>query len=441
MDIRYAKSTGEIDIAYTVIGDGPVDLVYVSGFITHLDLSWELPHFAWLQHLDGIARVITFDKRGTGLSDRSLGFGSIEERADDVRAVMDAAGSDTAVLMGVSEGGPMSILVAASSPERVRGLILSGTGARFSMSADYPYGVPEEDVEGTLELIRAAWGTGRVFDIFLQHPPDPEAALRFLARFERNSCTPAMAVEIMRRNLEIDVRPALSAVTAPTLVLHQTGDPAVPVESARYLADRIPGARLHEMPGDFHGSWRGEDSRQFLREVLQFLGAGGADAGPVDRILATILFTDITGSTQLAGRIGDSAWHELLDQHDSIAARHIDRCGGRMISTTGDGVLARFDGPARGIQCAQEIAEGLRPLGVRIRAGVHTGEVELRGGDVTGLGVVIARRVCDLASGDEVLVSRTVKDLVVGSQISFTSRGVHSLKGLAEHWELYAVSA
>lgn len=441
MDIRYAKSTGDIDIAYTVLGSGPVDLVFVSGFITHLDLSWELPHFAWLQHLDGIARVITFDKRGTGLSDRSLGFGSIEERADDVRAVMDAAGSDSAVLVGVSEGGPMSILVAASSPERVRGLILYGTGARFCAGEDYPYGIEAIDAGRTLELIREYWGTGHVFGMFLQNAPDPDVALRCLARFERNACTPAVAVEIMRRNLEIDVRPALATVTAPTMVLHHKGDPVVPVETGRYLAEHIPGATWHELPGDFHGSWRAEDQRMFWPLLLEFLGARGASAGPVDRVLATILFTDITGSTQLAERIGDRAWHELLDQHDRIVERHVDRFGGRMIGKTGDGVLASFDGPARGIRCAQEIADGLRPLGMRIRSGVHTGEVELRGDNVTGLGVVIARRVCDLADGDEVLVSRTVKDLVAGSQISFTSRGQHVLKGIPEQWELYAVSA
>ena len=441
MDIRYASSTGGIDVAYTVLGDGPVDLVFVSGFITHLDLSWELPHFSWLQHLDGVARVITFDKRGTGLSDRSLGVGSIEERADDVLAVMDAAGSESAVLMGVSEGGPMSILLAASSPERVRKLILYGTGARFSAAEDYPWGHPPEMSQSVLELIASAWGSGQVFGMFLQHAPDEDAAQRFLARFERNACTPAVAVEIMRRNLEIDVRHALAAVTAPTLVLHQKGDPVVPVELGRYLAENIPGATWYELPGDFHGSWRHEDNAPMSRHLLDFLGDGRTDPGPVDRVLATILFTDITGSTDLAHRIGDRGWHELLDQHDRIVMREVERFGGRVVGMTGDGAIARFDGPARGIRCASGIADALRPLGLRIRAGVHTGEVELRGEDVAGIGVVIARRVCDLADGDEVLVSRTVKDLVSGSQLSFASRGAHTLKGLPEQWELFAVAS
>ncbi len=334
----------------------------------------------------------------------------------------------------------MSILVAATAPARVERLVLYGTAAKFGTGEDYPYGFPGEQAERVLDWIRAAWGTGQVFGQFVQNAPDEQVALRCLARFERNACTPAVAVEIMRRNLEIDVRPALPAVTAPTLVMHQRGDPVVPVEAARYLAEQIPGAVWCELPGDFHGSWRPEDNEVLTRHLLEFLGAQTDQTTPVDRILATILFTDITGSTELVGRIGDRAWHALLDQHDRVVARQVDRFGGRVVASTGDGVLARFDGPARGIRCAEQIAEGLRPLGVRIRAGVHTGEIELRGEDVAGLGVVIARRVCDLAEADEVLVSRTVKDLVTGSQISFTSRGEHTLKGIPERWELYAVS-
>ena len=352
---------------------------------------------------------------------------------------MDAAGSESAILMGVSEGGPMSILVAASAPERVRGLILCATAARFKSGEDYPCGLHPDLAEPVIQQIRADWGTGRAFGLFLQNAPEPEVALRILARFERNACTPAVAEMILRRNLEIDVRSALPAITAPTLVLHQKGDPLVPVEAGRYLAEHIRGATWCELPGDFHGSWRSSDNALLLRHVLDFLGAGGDDERSVDRALATILFTDITASTDLARQVGDRAWHELLDRHDSIVGRQIERFGGRLVATTGDGVLAAFDGPARGIRCAQEIGQELRPLGMRIRAGVHTGEVELRGTDVAGIGVVIARRVCDLADGDEVLVSRTVRDLVVGSQLSFTPRGPHTLKGLPEQWELYAV--
>jgi class 3 adenylate cyclase len=439
-DIRYAPSSGGIDIAYQVVGDGPLDVVFVSGFITHLDLAWELPHFAWLQELDQVARVITFDKRGTGLSDRSLGFGSLEERADDIRAVMDAAGSQRAFLHGVSEGGPMSIHFAASFPERVQGLILYGTGARFSRSDDYPYGVPAEVAARFIEFVEQHWGSGRVFGAFLQDPPDPEAARRFIARFERNACTPKMAAEIMRRNLEIDVRPALAAISAPTLVIHAVGDPVVPLACGRYLAEHIEDARLVELPGAFHGSWRPEDNVAHRDAVLDFLAAGGAPARPISRVLATVLFTDIVSSTDTAARLGDDAWHALLDQHDRIALGHIERHGGRLVKNTGDGVLATFDGPGRAIACARAMAESLRPHGLPVRAGIHTGEVEIRGDDVAGMGVVIARRICDLAGDGELLVSRTVKDLVTGSGIVLAAHGTHQLKGVPDEWQLYAAA-
>jgi class 3 adenylate cyclase/pimeloyl-ACP methyl ester carboxylesterase len=453
-DIRYCPSAGGVDIAYQVVGDGPVDLVFVSGFTTHLDLVWELPHFAWLEQLDGVARVITFDKRGTGLSDRSLGFGSVEERADDIRAVMDAAGSERAFLHGVSEGGPMSILFAASFPERVRGLVLYGTMARLSQADDYPIGIPLELVNGLLAFVAANWGSGKVWELLIQNPTDAGEARRLLARFERSSCTPRMAVEISRRNLEIDVRPTLSTITAPTLVIHATGDPAVPVALGRYLAEHIPGARLLELPGAFHASWQPDDVAPWRDAVLDFLVADGEpapqpsaalgeSAAPTpsrDRVLATVLFTDIVSSTELAGRMGDDAWRALLDHHDRIAQTEVERFGGRLIKTTGDGVLASFEGPGRGIGCARAVADAVRPLDLRIRAGVHTGEVELRGDDVAGMGVVIARRICDLAGVDEILVSRTVKDLVTGSRIEFAERGSHGLKGVPEEWHLFAAT-
>jgi class 3 adenylate cyclase len=437
-DVRYAPGRDGIDIAYQVLGDGPVDLVVVPGFISHLDLAWALPHFAWLEQLDGVARVITFDKRGTGLSDRSLGFGSLEERADDIRAVMDAVGCERAFVQGVSEGGPMAIVFAASCPGRVRGLILYGSAARFSWAADYPFGAEPAASERFLDFIGTQWGTGKVFGVFIQNAPDPTAARRLLAQFERNACTPKMAVEIMRRNLEIDVRPILSAVTVPTLVIHVTGDHIAPLASGRFLAEHIPGAAFWELPGEFHGSWRTEDVSRWRDAVLEFLSAAGTQPRPVRRALATVLFTDIVGSTDRARRIGDQAWHTLLDQHDRIAATEVERAGGRLVKTTGDGVLATLDGPSRGIQCARAIADGLRPFDMAIRAGVHTGEVELRGDDVAGIGVVIARRICDLARTGEILVSRTVKDLVTGSGIPLVGRGAHSLKGVPDEWDLYA---
>jgi class 3 adenylate cyclase/pimeloyl-ACP methyl ester carboxylesterase len=450
-DIRYCPSAGGVDIAYQVVGDGPVDLVFVSGFITHLELSWELPHFAWLEELDGVARVITFDKRGTGLSDRSLGFGSLEERADDIRAVMDAVGSERAFIHGVSEGGPMSILFAASFPERVRGLILYGAMARLSQDEDYPFGFPPDLADSLIEFGAANWGTGRVFELFIQNAPDPEEARRLIARFERSACTPKMATEISRRNFEIDVRPVLSTITVSTLVIHALGDPVVPVAHGRYLAEHIPGARLLELPGAFHGSWQPDEIAPWRDAVLEFIAAdrelaeqpssSGAPPAPSpsrDRVLATVLFTDIISSTELAAKVGDREWNALLDQHDRIAQAEIERFGGRLIKTTGDGLLATFEGPGRGIGCARAVADSLRPLDLRIRAGVHTGEVELRDGDVAGIGVVIARRICDLAGTDEVLVSRTVRDLVTGARIEFEGRGSHDLKGVPEEWDLFA---
>lgn len=438
-EIRYAPSVGGIDIAYQVVGDGPVDVVFVSGFITHLELSWELPHFAWLKELDGVARVITFDKRGTGLSDRSLGFGSLEERADDIRAVMDAAGSERAFLIAVSEGGPISLLFTAMSPQRVRGLILYGTAARFERSEDYPYGHPAELTEGWLRYVEEHWGSGRVFELFVQNAPDPAAARRLIARYERNACTPKVAVEIMRRNLEIDVRPLLPAIKVPTLVVHATGDPIAPVGGGRHLAEHIPDARWLELPGDFHGSWRPEDVAGWRDAAVDFLVAAGAPSPSANRVLATVLFTDIISSTELASRVGDQGWQTLLDQHDRIVQSVLELFGGRLVKSTGDGVLATFDGPGRAIACARAMADALGPRGLRIRAGVHTGEIELRAGDVAGIGVVIARRVCDLADADEVLVSRTVKDLVTGSGTSFAPRGDQELKGVPGSWELFAV--
>lgn len=438
-DVGYARSTGGIDIAYRVLGDGPVDLVYVSGFVTHLDLSWQLPHFAWLEHLDGVARVITFDKRGTGLSDRSLGFGSIEERADDVRAVMEAVGSQGAFVLGVSEGGPMSMVFAASFPERVLGLVLHATTARFLEAEDYPIGFPDRVRDRVLADTAAAWGTGDVFGGFIQDAPDRERAQQLIARFERNACTPKMAVEIMQRNLEIDVRSVLPTISVPTLVLHAQDDPVIPVSHGRFVADHIPGAQMVTFPGAFHGSWLPGRVDAIKRQVIAFMREQGGWAAPTDRVLATVVFTDIAASTRTAARLGDGAWHAVLDQHDRLAEGYVARFGGRLVKTTGDGVLATFDGPSRGISFASALADSVAPLGISVRGGIHTGEVELRGDDVAGVGVVIARRLCDLAEDGEVLVSRTVKDLVSGSRVAFVPRGHHALKGLADEWELFAV--
>jgi pimeloyl-ACP methyl ester carboxylesterase len=424
-EVRYARSADGIDVAFQVLGDGPVDLVFVSGFITHLDLAWELPHFAWLEKLDGLARVITFDKRGTGLSDRSLGFGSLEERTSDIDAVMRAAGSERAYLVGMSEGGPMSILFAATNPERVEGLVLFGTSPKFSRSDDWPSGMPRESADRFVEFVVDRWGTGEVFEVFLQNSPDPVAARATIAHFERNACTPKMAGEIMRRNFEIDVRPLLPTISVPTLVIHATGDPIAPVAGGRHLARHIPDARLEELPGSYHSSWDPTDVTALRDSVVEFIATDRASAISIDRVLSTVLFTDIVSSTEAAARLGDSAWRSLLDAHDRIAATAIERHGGHLVKNTGDGMLATFDGPSSAVACAQAVMTALRTHDLQIRAGVHTGEIELRAElhDVTGVGVVIASRICDLASADEILVSRTVKDLVSGSVVPASGIG------------------
>jgi pimeloyl-ACP methyl ester carboxylesterase/class 3 adenylate cyclase len=434
-DIRYARCVGEIDVAYKVMGEGPIDIVYVPGFVSHLDLIDDVPFYCHqLDDMARFARVVTFDKRGTGLSDRSLGFGSLADRMDDIRAVMDAAGIERAALYGISEGGPLAILFAATYPDRVTKLCLYGTFARAPYASDYEIGISPEVVEMVLNTLVEEWGTGTSLNMFVQNIP-PEAQ-PIIARYERNATTPKMVGQIMRSNFAMDVRSVLPTITVPTLVLHTQGDPVVPVELGRWLAEHIPSAEYVEYEGAFHGDW---NTKGLFPEAASFL-AGEAPRSVTDRMLATVLFTDIVSSTETDARIGDHRWRELLDQHDNVAMRRIARHRGRLVKTTGDGLLATFDGPARAIACAQEIALGAKPLGLDIRAGLHTGEVELRGDDITGLGVVIARRVCDLAAADELLASRTVKDLVIGSGIGFADRGVHTLKGVPDDWQLYAIT-
>ncbi|RDH79822.1 alpha/beta fold hydrolase [Mycolicibacterium moriokaense] len=434
-EIRYARCAGGIDVAYKVRGEGPTDIVYVPGFVSHLDLLDDVPFYCRpLDDMARFARVVTFDKRGTGLSDRSLGFGSLADRMDDIRAVMDAVGIERAALFGVSEGGPLAILFAATYPDRVSKLCLYGTFARAEYDSDYEIGLTRQDFEASLGPIVEEWGTGKSLKILVQNIP-PEAT-PIVARYERNATTPRMVEQILRSNFAIDVRHVLSAISVPVLVMHAHGDPLVPVELGRWLAEHIPSAEFVDIEGEFHGDW---NTKGLFPQAVSFL-AGEAPESATDRMLATVLFTDIVSSTETDFRVGDHRWRELLDQHDDVAKRRIARHQGRLVKTTGDGLLATFDGPARAITCAQEIALGAKPLGLDIRAGLHTGEVEVRGDDITGLGVVIARRVCDLAAADELLASRTVKDLVIGSGIPFADRGVHTLKGVPDDWQLFAVA-
>ena len=434
-EVKYARSVDGIDIAYQAVGDGPVDIVHVSGFVSHLDMIWDIPPMAARYHrFSELGRLIAFDKRGTGLSDRTLGFGSAADRMDDIRTVADAAGVDRAVVHAVSEGGPLALLFAATYPDRVSKLVLYGTFARALRGPDYPYGRDASEVYPLIDQVAAAWGTGQVIRMFF--PDAPDDALPALARYERASCTPRMADEILRRNVEMDVREILPTIAVPTLVVHATGDPIVPIDCARYLAENIPGARIVELDAAIHGSWN--MTQQITPEIPKFIG-GASPEPDADRLLATVLFTDIVSSTERAASVGDQSWRRLLDDHDRIARQQMDRFRGRLVNTTGDGLLATFDGPARAIGCAQAIHSSVRPLGIDIRAGLHTGEIEMRGQDITGIGVVIARRICDRADKGELLASRTVKDLVTGSGIAFDPRGQHELKGVPDSWELYAV--
>jgi class 3 adenylate cyclase len=435
-EVRYATSTGGVDIAWQQFGraDGP-RLVWVSGFISHLDLNWEaVPYAALLRGLGRSCRVLAFDKRGTGLSGRDLGFGSLEERTDDVRAVMDAAGWEAAHLFGMSEGGPMSILLAAAHPQRVLSLSLYGTGARFVPAPGYPHGYTG-DSERMLTHIRDRWGTGRVLVAPIVAHSD-EAPPGAVARFERNASTPKVAAEIMARNLEIDVRALLPTLNVPTLVVHARGDGLVPVELGRYLAAHIPGARYVELPLDIHGSWHADDYEPLLDAVTEFVAGTKAEPS-AERTLATVLFTDVVGSTDRAAAVGDRRWRALLDTHDATSARLVGRFGGRVVKHTGDGLLATFDSPGQGVRCARELGAALAAAGLPIRAGLHTGEVERRGDDVGGIAVHIAARVAALAGAGQVLVSRTVRDLVVGSELAFADRGSHELKGVPDPWQLY----
>jgi class 3 adenylate cyclase/pimeloyl-ACP methyl ester carboxylesterase len=441
-ETRYAQS-GELSIAYQTFGEGDLDLVFVPGFISHGDMSWQTPFFEGLySRFASFARVITFDKRGTGLSDRTLGFGTAEDRMDDIRAVMDAADCERAALVGISEGGPLTLLFGASYPERVSALVLWGTYARVLAAPDYPIGVNPALAEQLPDIVGSRWGSGRGLRIFVAHFPDTPEMNAFIARYERAATTPTMVREILRRNTEIDVRSALPAISAPTLVLHRTGDPLVPLVCAKFAADHIEDARFVELPGDWHvnGSVGGEaDSLDVVEEFLT--GRLHEPAVEIDRVLKTVLFTDIVDSTARAASEGDRRWHELLDTHDSAIRRELGRFRGEEINTTGDGFLAAFDGPGRAINCAQAIATRSRDLGLEVRAGLHTGECELRGDDLAGIAVHIGARVASLAGPGEVLVTSTVRDLVSGSGIEFTDRGAHSLKGVPGEWQVLAVRA
>jgi class 3 adenylate cyclase len=434
--IRYAKS-GDVNIAYQVTGEGPIDVVLVHGFFSHLELDWEHPASRRLnERLGSFARLIRFDKRGSGLSDRAVGMPDFETRMDDVRAVLDAVGSERAALLGYSEGGPMCVLFAATYPTRTRALVLYGTYAKRVRSEDYPWAPTwEERVAAAAELERS-WGVDP--DLSTMAPNADEGLRRWFVARGRASLSPAGARDLILMNSCADIREALGAVQAPTLVLHRTGDLDASVEEGRFIASRIPGARFLELPGDDHIVF--VDPDQIVDEVEEFL-TGARPVAVGDRVLATVLFTDLVGSTEKARTLGDRRWSELLELHHEVVRAELRHHGGEEIDTAGDGFLALFDGPARAIRCALELREPLAALGVEVRAGVHTGEVERpRGEGPRGIAVHVGARVAAQAGPGEVLVSATTRDLVAGSGLEFVDRGEFELKGLDERRRLYAAS-
>jgi pimeloyl-ACP methyl ester carboxylesterase/DNA-binding winged helix-turn-helix (wHTH) protein len=436
-ETQYAKSGG-VHIAYRVVGSSGPDLVFVPGWVSHLESAWEEPHFArFLKRLASFSRLILIDRRGTGLSDRVADVPSLEVRMDDVRAVMDAVGSEQAALFGISEGGPMCTMFAATYPARTLALVLCGTTACMMRTADYPLGFPPDAFEEFERRVGLEWGTGITVDYLAPSLAENAVFRRNWARIERNSASPSGIQNLLRMLYETDVRDVLPTVHVPTLVVQRTGDLAMRVDGARYMAERIPGARYVELPGDDHFPWVG-DADGLLDEVEEFL-TGERATRDVDRVLTTILFTDIVGSTARAAEMGDQRWRDLLTGHNAVTRRELGRFRGREVKAVGDGFLATFDGPARAIRCAAAIRDAVRTLGLEIRAGLHTGECETVGNDLGGIAVHIGARVAASAQAGEVLVSGTVKDLVAGSGLRFADRGAHQLRGIPGEWRLFAV--
>ena len=437
-DIRYVETDDGTSIAYAVAGDGPFDLLCIPGFVSHLELFWEAPGAdRYFGRLASFSRLIMFDKRGQGLSDRPPGPPTIEQSAADALAVLDAVGSEKAAVYGVSEGGLMSVLLAATNPDRVTALALYATWARLVRGPDYPEGVPREAFDTFIQSVKKHWGGPVALKLWAPGLVGDEVAERWWAKLLRQGTSPSGAEALIRLYTDIDVRAVLPTITVPTLVVHRDRDRMVPMAAARAMAAGIPGAKLVELPGRDHVPV--VDPDQIIDEVEEFLTGHRSEREP-DRMLATVMFTDIVDSTRRAAELGDSRWRSLIERHDQLMHRELERHRGRAVKTMGDGFLATFDGPARGIRCAMSVREAVRELGVDIRAGLHTGEVEVMGNDIAGIAVNIGARVGAAAGPGEVLVSRTVTDLVAGSGIEFADRGAHALKGLPGEWQLYAVA-
>ncbi len=436
-ETRYAKS-GDIHIAYQIVGEGPIDIVLIPGLFTHVEHQWEEPSFArFLERLASFARLIVFDARGAGLSDRALELPPMEEQMDDVLAVLEAAGSTSAAFFGLSQAGPMAILFAASHPERMTALVLYATYATPRRDNEYPWGRSERWMSDYDRLIDEEWGSGVFLSQVAPTRLADEPFRRWWSRYERLSYGPGNALAYFRMNAQIDVRAILPTIRVPTLVLQRRDDVYREPGQAGYLADHIPGAKLVELSGVDHLPYLG-DSDAILAEVQEFL-TGVRPPPEHDRVLATVLFTDIVGSTARASAIGDRAWKELLERHHALVREELRTFRGREIDTAGDGFLASFDGPARAVRCARAIVQAVRAIGLEVRAGVHTGEVELMGESVGGIAVHIGARVAAMAAPSQVLVSGTVRDLVAGSGIEFDDYGTHPLKGVPGEWPLFAV--
>jgi class 3 adenylate cyclase len=434
--IKYAKS-GDVHIAYRIFGDGPRDIVLVPGTLSHAEIFWDFPVNEYLlKRFTSFARVIVFDKRGQGLSDR-VAEQTLEERIGDVRAVMDAAGSQRATIFGWSEGGPMSLMFAATYPGRTAELVLCGSFA--SMKAE-PWSLTKERWAGFLRELEAHWGEGILVPVNAPSRSKDEIFLRWFGRLERATASPGAILALLRANYEIDVRHLLPSIRVPTLILHRVGDKTIPVRAGRYLAQHIPGARYVELPGDDHllQAFDQDVLDRLIDEIEEFI-TGARHRPEPDRVLATVMFTDIVGSTERAAQLGDERWRELLKNYYEVMRKELATFRGREVNTAGDGLLATFDGPARAIRCACSAREKMRALGLQVRTGLHTGECELIGDDVGGIAVHIGARVATSADPGEVMVSSTVKDLVAGSGIQFADRGTHGLRGVPGEWRLFVV--
>jgi class 3 adenylate cyclase len=442
--LRYTKTIDGLHIAYQVVGTGPFDLLYAPGWFSNLECVWDMPQLGdFLAELASFSRLILFDRRGFGLSDSptTTGSWSLEVGVDDIRAVLDAAGSERAVVFGMDDSGALSAVFAASHPARVSALVLFGVFAKGLRSPDYPWGwTPQQDV-AWMKRVESHWGTEEFWTdssyICPQISGDP-VAVRAWARYARLSASRGTALAIARMQAQTDVRAILPAVMVPTLVMHRTDDPAEPVEQARYIGAQVPNAEVVELPGNEHAPFAG-DAERVLRELHRFVSAVRDEEAEFDRVLATVLFTDLVGSTERAATMGDGAWRDLVERHHTVIRGLLARYRGTEVDTAGDGFFATFDGPARAVRCAQAIIDALQPLGLDVRAGVHTGEVETIDGKTGGLAVNIGARVAASAGPRELLVSSTVKDLTAGSGLAFEDAGQHELKGIPDRWRLFRV--